>query len=173
MDPICDGPERRRNSEIPMPHTVALHNDETAASLASRLAFANKLPSAEEFAADFGFTQSQVVNGDAPTMIALANLGGVRAVSISERSFRPAGKTSFQILGHKVAKQHMVLGANRIGPACFRSDVRDGISETSLTGAYARVLWVWHPPERARLTNYVSSYCLIRTEVVRRIWAAC
>lgn len=47
-----------------MPHTVALHDVETALSFASRLAFSNKLPSLVEFTADFGLTLSNLLNCD-------------------------------------------------------------------------------------------------------------
>ncbi|WP_417586822.1 TniQ family protein [Pararhodobacter oceanensis] len=155
-----------------MPHTVTLHDDETALSFGSRLAAVNQLPSLSELLKDFQFTITDLLNGDPTTLAGLAELGGVEATRLAHRAFRPLDSSSYQIAGSTVDKRHLNLRRNRICPACFRADLGGQMSASAMVNAYARVLWsfssartcpIHHlflvaPPEEDLMYEFASSW---------------
>ncbi|PVH27707.1 TniQ family protein [Pararhodobacter oceanensis] len=155
-----------------MPHSVTLHDDETALSFGSRLAAVNQLPSLSELLKDFQFTITDILNGDPTTLAGLAELGGVEATRLSNRAFRPLDSSSYRIAGSTVEKRHLYLRRNRICPACFRADLGGQMSASAMVNAYARVLWsfssartcpIHHlflvaPPEEDLMYEFASSW---------------
>ncbi|WP_113913251.1 TniQ family protein [Roseovarius dicentrarchi] len=125
---------------MPMPHTVPLHADETALSFAARVAFANKLPSLSEFLKDFDLAISDVVCGSTAALARLAELGDVESQLLVARAFCYSGD-SHRILGFQIDKQNLLVGYNRVCPACLRADMAGTLTEQTVSMAYGRILW--------------------------------
>jgi hypothetical protein len=124
-----------------LPFSTCLHDDESAASFASRLAWVNGIPSIVDLFTDARLSLADFLKGDPSTLMELAALGDVPVQRLTHRAFILKGKSSFEIAGHEISQHKLLRGIHRICPACFRADTGGHIAEQTLPNAYGRILW--------------------------------
>lgn len=123
-----------------LPFSTCLHDDESAASFASRLAWVNGIPSIVDLFTDARLSLADFLKGDPSTLMELAALGDVPVPRLTHRAFILKGKSSFEIAGHEIGQQNLLRGIHRICPACFRAEMGRHITEQTLPNAYVRIL---------------------------------
>lgn len=122
--------------------TVSLHTDETAMSFVSRLAARNGSSNARSFCLDWDLRFQAVVNGNAATLSAIAELGGTEAAALQASAFVATGPATWTYRGEELVRPSLRRARIAICPACALADIKDSPSLKPRAAVYGRAAWL-------------------------------